>query len=63
MGSFTKASKYTIFAILAITLNISVQMIVFYFYKGPLELYAGLAGGTIAGMLVKFMLDKKYIFK
>lgn len=60
---FATASKYTAFAVLAITLNISVQMIVFHFYKGPFELFVGLACGTAAGMLVKFTLDKKYIFK
>ena len=63
MRPLETASKYTAFAICAIALNISVQMIVFHFYNGFLELYAGLACGTVAGMLLKFMLDKKYIFK
>jgi putative flippase GtrA len=60
---FATASKYTAFAILAITLNMIVQMTIFHLYNGFLELYAGLACGTVAGMLVKFILDKKYIFK
>ena len=56
------AIKYTIFALLSIVVNLFVQYLSFYFYSGFLSLYIALIFGTLAGLLVKFILDKNYIF-
>ncbi len=53
---------YALFAGISIATNLLVQRIMNLLYTGAYELYAGLAAGTLAGLLVKYVLDKKYIF-
>ena len=55
-------AKYTLFALLATLTNILCQDLVTRWYQGNFELYAAMAAGTLAGLLVKYWLDKKYIF-
>ena len=54
--------KYILFAIIATAVNLLFQFISFKVYKGCFSLYIGMCSGTAAGWLVKYVLDKKYIF-
>jgi len=54
--------SYSLFAVLSILTNLLIQRVVNSLYNGPLELYAGMAAGTLAGLVVKYLLDKRYIF-
>ncbi len=56
------AIKYIIFAILSTLVNLLVQWISFYFYSDLGALYVAMFLGTLAGLIVKYMLDKKWIF-
>lgn len=57
------AVNYTIFAIIATAANILFQEISSTIYNGMLSLYISIIVGTVAGLIVKYILDKKYIFK
>ncbi len=56
------ALKYAFFAVLAIGANLSLQVVTRRIYSGTLELYLSMAMGTAAGLVVKYLLDKTYIF-
>ena len=53
------AIKYSLFAVVAILLNLLAQYISFSnFYN----IYIAMGVGTIVGLVAKYILDKKYIF-
>ncbi|PHS56189.1 MAG: polysaccharide biosynthesis protein GtrA [Sulfurimonas sp.] len=54
--------KYALFALLSTILNIAVQYLSFLIYDGVLSLYLAMFLGTLAGLVLKYILDKKYIF-
>lgn len=54
---------YTLFAIAATAVNIGIQDIAVRSYAGPGYLLISVGAGTIAGLLVKYVLDKRYIFR
>jgi hypothetical protein len=54
--------KYAVFAAIATGTNIGVQRVVAFFAVGPYSLYISLFFGTIAGLGVKYLLDKRFIF-
>jgi putative flippase GtrA len=56
------AIKYSLFAIVSILLNLFVQWLCFEIYNGFLAIYIAMTFGTLAGLLLKYVLDKKYIF-
>jgi len=56
------AQRYIIFAVIATVANISGQDLVTRVYAGPWVLWASIFFGTGVGLVVKYMLDKKYIF-
>lgn len=56
------AIKYTTFAVVATLLNLFFQYISLLVYSGPLSLYIAMAAGTLAGLVAKYILDKKFIF-
>jgi putative flippase GtrA len=56
------AIKYAIFALLSILLNLFVQWLCFQIYDGFLSIYIAMFFGTLAGLFVKYVLDKKFIF-
>ena len=58
----TVAIKYVLFAILATGINIGTQYTSLVIYKGRYGLYVAMFWGTLAGLIVKYILDKKYIF-
>ncbi|WP_196141070.1 GtrA family protein [Aliikangiella sp. G2MR2-5] len=56
------AIKYTLFAVIATAVNLIFQFFSFYLYTGAGTLYIGMFVGTGAGLVTKYVLDKKYIF-
>jgi len=57
------AIKYTVFAALATAANIASQDFVIRFYKAPHGLAASILAGTAAGLVVKYELDRRHIFR
>lgn len=53
---------YSLFAIIAIAANVLSQEFALLFYAGDHELLVALPVGTAVGLVVKFILDRKYIF-
>lgn len=56
------ATKYLIFALLATAVNIGLQWLSFRIYDGLFSLYIGMGIGTVGGLVVKYILDKHFIF-
>ena len=54
--------KYTVFAIIAISVNIFFQELTYNIYTGPFALEASMVCGVFVGFLTKYYLDRKYIF-
>ncbi len=54
--------RYTAFALLAILISLAAQFVCFRLYHGPQELLLGIAAGTLAGLVTKYILDKFWIF-
>lgn len=57
------ALLYSLFAIVAIFINILAQDISNHLYTGLFSTFVSIIVGTAAGLVVKYILDKKYIFK
>lgn len=53
---------YALFALISTVVNIAFQYISFLVYDGEFSLYAAMIAGTAAGLILKYILDKKYIF-
>ena len=56
------AAKYVIFAVISILFNLLSQYLSFLFYTGFGSLYTAMFIGTLSGLVVKYILDKKLIF-
>ncbi len=56
------AIKYTLFAILSTFFNLLFQYLSFLVYSDFASLYVAMFMGTLAGLVVKYILDKKFIF-
>lgn len=54
--------KYALFAAISIALNLLVQAFFLSIYNGTFSLYTAMFAGTLAGLVSKYLLDKKYIF-
>jgi putative flippase GtrA len=54
--------KYIVFGIIATLVNLCFQFFSFFIFSGQGSLYFAMFMGTLAGLLVKYILDKKYIF-
>lgn len=57
------ALLYAWLAAIAIGVNILSQEIAVQLYRGPLAILLSVLAGTAAGLLVKYLLDKRYIFR
>ena len=55
--------NYAIFALIATAANISAQDIVIRAYSGALDILTSVVVGTGVGLVVKYILDKRYIFR
>ncbi len=53
---------YALFALISTAVNIAFQYLSFLVYDGEFSLYAAMFTGTVAGLVLKYILDKKYIF-
>jgi putative flippase GtrA len=51
-----------IFAAIATGANLGVQAILDRAYEGTFSLYVSLFAGTLVGLVVKYLLDKRFIF-
>lgn len=56
------ALKYTLFAAISILANLLFQYLSFLIYSGFASLYLAMLIGTLAGLVTKYILDKKWIF-
>ena len=54
--------RYTLFAVLATLANLAVQRLVFWAWPGPGTFAVALGAGTVVGLVVKYLLDKRWIF-
>ena len=55
-------TRYILFAAVATGINIGTQRLALLLYQGRLALPAAMVLGTGTGLLVKYLLDKRYIF-
>ncbi len=54
--------KYSIFAVISTLFNLLFQYFSFLVYSGFGSLYVAMFFGTLAGLVAKYILDKKFIF-
>lgn len=54
--------KYIIFVIISIAFNLLFQYFSFLIYFNDGALYVAMFFGTLSGLVIKYILDKKYIF-
>lgn len=59
----TKSILYVTFALIATFVNLLAQEITSRVFQHKHEIMLSMFVGTIAGLVVKYMLDKKYIFQ
>ncbi len=57
------ALVYAIVASIAMTANLAAQSLLIAFSGGALALVVPVAFGTAIGLLVKYLLDKRYVFR
>jgi len=57
------AITYAILALIATAVNIGAQDLVIRIYSGTFDILASVAVGTGVGLVVKYILDKRYIFR
>jgi putative flippase GtrA len=56
------AARYACFALAATATNLGVQRTVLTLVNGAPALYAAMLAGTLCGLVLKYVLDKRYIF-
>jgi len=56
------AFKYILFAIFSTIVNLIFQYVSFIVYSGDFSLYFAMFNGTLSGLILKYILDKKFIF-
>lgn len=54
--------RYSLFAIIATTANLAVQRAIFFINSESYTLFFALFTGTGVGLVVKYLLDKRWIF-
>jgi putative flippase GtrA len=54
--------KYALFAALATGINIAVQRVLSTVAAGRFSIYIAILSGTSAGLIVKYLLDKRFVF-
>ncbi len=57
------AVYYTVFGLIASAANITAQDIFIHIYHGAYDILASVIVGTGVGLVVKYILDKRYIFR
>lgn len=61
--SATLVSRYAIFALIATATNIGAQDMVVRLYRDGVGIFVSIIVGTAVGLVVKYVLDKRYIFR
>jgi len=61
-GALRIAVLYSLFASVATLANIGCQALVIWLYRGPLCIELSIALGTVAGLPIKYVLEKRHIF-
>lgn len=56
-------ARYILFAFLATLVNLGVQKLSFFLYQGPYSLFIAMIAGTGSGFVLKYLLDKFFVFK
>lgn len=56
------AVLYTLFALISIVINIGSQMLFIWAYKGPYSVEISILIGTAAGLPLRYLLEKRFIF-
>ena len=56
------AVMYTLFAAFSTVINIGTQMLSIWAYKGPYSVELSILIGTAAGLPLRYLLEKRYIF-
>ena len=62
MSPATLALRYAGFAVIATIANLGLQRLVLALGEGAVIYVAAVAAGTLIGLLVKYILDKRWIF-
>jgi putative flippase GtrA len=60
--AFNLAVLYTLFAAFSIAINIGAQMVSVWVYQGPYNVELSIMIGTAAGLPLRYLLEKRYIF-
>jgi len=63
LASTRLAIIYAICALIAISTNIGAQDLFIRSYSGPFDILVSVVVGTGVGLVVKYILDKRYIFR
>jgi putative flippase GtrA len=63
MSAAQIAAVYTLVSFAAILVNIGTQAFSLLIYSGPYEVELSVLTGTVAGLPVKYVLEKKYVFR
>ena len=63
MKNTTLVATYLVFALAATVVNLGSQMLSMACYQGLYAVPLSMVVGTAAGLLLKYVLDKRYIFK
>lgn len=53
---------YTLFAVFSTVINLGVQVTTVWLYKGPYAIEMSILLGTAAGLPLRYLLEKRYIF-
>ncbi len=62
MTTRSVAYHYALFALVAIGVNVGTQRVVLAMLAGPSRLHIAVACGTMTGIIVKYVLDCRWIF-
>ena len=62
MTSYSLIMRYAAFALLATLANLAVQRLILSAGSSAIFFTLAVAGGTAAGLIVKYVLDKRWIF-
>ena len=62
MSPLTLALRYVAFALVATASNLATQRLVLGLGDGHLAYFPALLGGTVVGLVIKYLLDKRWIF-
>jgi putative flippase GtrA len=54
--------RYSVFAVIATIMNLGVQRFVFAHGSGGIVFVLAIGAGTFVGLLIKYVLDKRWIF-